>query len=325
MPRMLTNMIIEILDMAKQMSDEICQLILSMILQKLDEFRDLYVNEINNYTKRYCRDRKLFQGNFIKQMIANANNCESIPNFMLFIRKKYDRDDLSRSSRQQLDRYETMGKIFKRTAEHCCEIILQELELDTLKSLQILFTREWLGSTTKTYCRTILSRTQDYWSSELTHLKKPLLGFLSYTWHKRILAHYLRNIFSRNVSIKFDKPVARRMCAEQLRREASMLEKEFKSMDGTSAENAIEYHFNILSNIAGILEQTNLDLIVLEIGTLAKKYPSLNRDQVIQILLLRGDLIRKDAKEKADSALGNMPRSNQGILFEIMEIINQLN
>lgn len=327
MPRMLINMIIETLDMAKQMSDETCQLILRMILQKINEFRDLYVSEVNKYSKAYFTDRKAFSQSFTKQMVANANNCESLPNFMLLVRKKYDRDDLddlSRSSQQQLDRYENMGKKFERTAEHCCDIILEEVEMDTLKFLKILFTREWFGPS-KPCCGTIIETTRDYWSTELTHLKKPLLAYTFYTWHKRLLAHYLRNLFSRNTPIKFTMPSERRACAEQLRIEAALLEKEFKSWDGTSADNAVEYHFNILSNIAEVFEQTDLDSIVLELATLAKKYPSLNMDQVTQVLLVRGDLTKQEAKDKADAALANMPRVNQGILFEIMEIVNQMN
>ena len=328
MPRMLINMIIETLDMAKQMSDETCQLILGMILHKINDFRDLYISEINNYAKRYFADRQTFRENFTKQMVANANNCESIPHFMLIVRKKYDRDDLddlSRSFQQQLDRYESMGKKFERTAEYCCDIILQEIELDTVKFLKMLLTREWFGQTAQPFCGTIIETTRDYWSTELTHLKKPLLAYIFYTWHKRILAYYLRNLFSRSSSIKFDKPMERCSWAKQLRAEASMLDKEFKSWDGTSADNATEYHFNMLSNIAGLLEQTDLDSIVLEIATLAKKYPSLNMDQVTQILLLRGDLTKQEAKNKADGALANMPHVNQGILFEVMEIVNQIN
>jgi hypothetical protein len=325
---MLINMIIETLDMAKQMSDETCQLILGMILQKINEFRDYYVIEINKFSERYFGARQSFKGNFTKQMVANANNCESIPHFMIVVRKKYDRDDLddlTRSSQQQLDRYEGMGKKFERTAEYCCDIILREIEMDTEKYLKLLFTREWVGATAKPCCGTIVETTRDYWSSELTHLKKPLLAYLFYTWHKRILAHYLRNLFSRNITIKFTQPMERRACAEQLRKEASMLDREFRSWDGTSTENSTEYHFSILSNIADVLEQTDLDSIVLEIATLAKKFPSLAMDQVIQILLLRGDLTKQEAKEKADAALANMPRVNQGILSEIMVIVNQTN
>jgi hypothetical protein len=328
MPRMLINMIIETLDMAKQMSEETCQSILGMILQKVNEFRDLYVSKINEYATEYFQNRQAFKECFTKQMVANANNCESIPNFMLVVRKKYDRDDLddlSRSSQQQLDRYESMGKKFEQTAEYCCGIILREVETDTLKYLKILFTREWFGPTAKPCCGTIIETTRDYWSSELTHLKKPLLAYLFYAWHKRILAYYLRNLFSRSTPMKFGTPAERRTCAEQLRSEAALLDKEFKSWDGTSIENATEYHFNILSNIADVLVQTDLDSIVLEIATLAKKYPSLGMDQTIQVLLLRGDLTKQEAKDKADAAISNMPRVNQGILFEIMEIVNQLN
>jgi hypothetical protein len=95
--------------------------------------------------------------------------------------------------------------------------------------------------------------------------------------------------------------------------------------DGTSAENATKYHFNILSHMADILEQTDLDYIGFDIGTLARKYPSLTIDQIQRVLLLRGDLSKQQAKDKADAALANMPRVNEGILFEIMEIVNQLN
>ena len=327
MPRTLISMIIDTLDMAKKMSDETCQVVLGMILQKINEFRELYVVQINNYAKRYFADRQIFRENFTKQMVANANNCESIPKFMSVVRNKYDRydlDDLSASSQQQLDRYENIGKKFERTAEYCCDIVVQEIELDTSEFLKVLFTRDWFGPGVRPCCGTIIETTRDYWSSELTHLKKPLLAYLFYTWHKRILAYYLRNLFSRATTIKFATPTERRACAGQLRTEAAMLDKEFKSWDGTSAENATEYHFNILSNIADVLEQTDVDSIVLDIATLAKKYPSLTMDQVIQILLLRGDLIRQEAKDKADAALANMPRVNQGILFEIMETVNQL-
>lgn len=326
MPRMLINMIIETLDMSKQMSDETCQSILGMILHKVDEFRDLYVKELNTYKTKYFADRKSFRGSFTKQMVANANNCESIPNLMLVVRKKYDRndlDDLSRSSQQQLDRYESISRKFEKTAEYCCEIILQEMEMDTLKSLRVLLTSEWFKASNQC-CGTIIETTRDYWSTELTHLKKPLLAYTFYTWHKRILAYYLRNLFGRNVPIKFEKPQDRRECAQKLRVEAANLEREFCSWDGTTAENAPEYHFNMLSNIADVLEQTDLDSIVLELATLSKKYPSLTMDQVVQILLLRGDLTKSEAREKADAALANMPRINQGILSEIMDIVHQL-
>ncbi|CAF1565015.1 unnamed protein product, partial [Adineta steineri] len=66
MPRMLINMIIDTLDMAKQMSDETCQLILRIILQKINEFLDLYVAEINNYAKRYFSNRQAFEKCFTK-------------------------------------------------------------------------------------------------------------------------------------------------------------------------------------------------------------------------------------------------------------------
>jgi exocyst complex component 3 len=317
MPRMLMNMIIETLDMAKQMSNETCQLILYMVIQKLNEFRDLYVTEMNNYATRYFNNRDEFRENFTKQMIANANNCESIPYSMLIIREKYDQS--------QLFRYESVGKKFQHTAEYCCEIIIQEMEIDTGEFLKFLFTRNWLGSAVNPYCRRILEITQNYWNSKLTHLKKPLLAYLFHTWHKRILAYYLRNLFSRTTTIKLTTPLERRTCAEQLRREAAMLEKEFILWDGTSAENATKYHFNILSNMADILEQTDLDYIGFDIGILAKKYPSLTIDQIQRVLLLRGDLSKQQAKDKADAALANMPRVNEGILFEIMEIVNQLN
>ncbi|CAF1462569.1 unnamed protein product [Rotaria sp. Silwood1] len=64
-----------------------------------------------------------------------------------------------------------------------------------------------------------------------------------------------------------------------------------------NTNNATEYHFNILSNIADVVEQTDLDLIVLEIATLAKKYPTLSANQVIQILLLREDLTKQEATD----------------------------
>ena len=260
-------------------------------------------------------------------MVANANDCESISAFIDILRK-YDRNDLddlsSSSSQQKLNRYENIAKVFKQKAESCCDIILQEIEIDTSNSLRQLFTREWFSATAKSHCGTIIEITRDYWSSELTHLKKALLTYFFYTWHKRILAHYLRNLLSQSITIKFERPDERHRCTTQLRNEASLLDKEFTSWVGMSSEGAIEYHFHILSNVADILEQTDLDYIVLDLATLAKKYPSLTKEQVIQLLMLRGDFTKQEARGKADAALANMPRVNQGILSEVSEIINQI-
>ncbi|CAF0750607.1 unnamed protein product [Adineta ricciae] len=326
MPRTLNNLIIQTLDMAKRMSNEICQITLEMILEKLNEFHISYMNEIDLYKKKYFADRQSFGDCFTKQMVANANDCESMST-VIDILRNYDRndlDDLSFSSQQQLNRYENIAKAFKQIAKSCCDIILQEIEVDTSNSLKGLFTREWLSATAKSHCGTIIETTRDYWSSELTHLKKALLAYLFYTWHKHILARYLRNVLSQSITIKFERPHERRRCAAQLRSEASLLDKEFNSWIGRSSEDAIEYHFHILSNIGDILEQTDLDSIVLELATLAKKYPSLTKEQVIQILILRGDFTKQEARDKADAALANMPRVNQGILSEVSEIINQI-
>lgn len=327
MPRMLINMIIETLDMSKQMSDETCQMILSMVFGKVDEFRALYEQKVDGYSSDYFKDRQRFRGGFTKQMVANANNCESIPQVMLNVRQKYNQnypDDLSSSSQQQLNRYERVEKSFNITARHCCNALIREMETDTIKFLRLFFTNEWFGRNTKPCCETVIETTRDYWSSELTHLKKPLLQYLFDMWHKRILAYYLRNLLNRSVSIKFERPTDRSDCSRKLRHEANMLANEFKSWDGTTPETGNEYHFQMLSNIADILEQTDFDSIVLEIATFAKRYPSLSMDQVTQILLLRGDLTKNEARQKADAALANMPRINQGVLFEIMEIVNQL-
>lgn len=321
-------MIIELLDTSKQMSNETCQSMLDVILLKVNEFQNSYIVEIKNHAERYFADRYLFKEIFTKQMVANANNCESIPNLMLHLRKKYDSDDsedLLRASHQQLDRYESIGKTFESTAEDCCEIILQEIELDTSDCLQVLFTQEWFGSTLKPYCGIIIETTRDYWSSDLTHLKKPLLAYLFYWWHKRVLAYYLQNIFSRNTSIKLATLGERRACASQLRTEAAVLDKEFQIWDGTSTENKTKYHFHILSSIADILEQTDLDSISLEIASLARRYPSLTMDQVVQVLLIRGDFTKQEAKDRAHAVLPNNPNISQDILFEIMIIVNQLN
>ena len=51
MPWTLNNLIIQTLDMAKKMSDEICQITLEMILEKLNEFHISYMKQIDLYKK----------------------------------------------------------------------------------------------------------------------------------------------------------------------------------------------------------------------------------------------------------------------------------
>ncbi|CAF2997577.1 unnamed protein product [Rotaria sp. Silwood2] len=77
--------------------------------------------------------------------------------------------------------------------------------------------------------------------------------------------------------------------------------------------------------IACILPQLVLTLLFSCVDINTKKYPTLSTNQVIQILLLREDLTKQEATDTDDAAVAYMPRVNQGILFEIMEIVNQPN
>lgn len=206
----------------------------------------------------------------------------------------------------------------------CCDIILQEMETIMLKDLKVLLTREWLGQMGYSACTAIVETTGDYRHTALTYLKKHLLHHVLYSWHKRILAYYLRGLLGRCKPIKLASDVDRSTCAEQLRAEALMLNREFESYDDITSEHAVEYHFDLLSGFADILEQADAESIMFDIATVAKHYPSLNADQLVQMVLLRGDLSKKEAREKVNAALESVKHINHGIMYELVEIVQQL-
>lgn len=116
MPTMLTRMYMEALNSMQKISEESCLSVLESILQTINDSHTIYANELETYASQYFSNQQMSQEYFTKQMIANANNCESVPHFLAVVRDKYKRhsfNDIFGSSHSQTDRYESISKLTK--------------------------------------------------------------------------------------------------------------------------------------------------------------------------------------------------------------------
>ena len=70
----------------------------------------------------------------------------------------------------------------------------------------------------------------------------------------------------------------------------------FRKVAGDMAD--FDSPFDALALLSEVLKSDS-DMIALDIGTLVKRYPDISQDQLICLLMLRGDLNKSDARETA--------------------------
>ncbi|KAL7674540.1 hypothetical protein ACOME3_000817 [Neoechinorhynchus agilis] len=347
LPHTFEAMISQSLDVATTMGSVTTDKLLMVSLTKGMEFKNLLTAEVVKYVDRYFEsvsNRSDMRGNFTKQMVANANNCEAFPLILSIISKKFtsngsdnemDVDDhhqyMKHLAWKPATKFACLVKEFTSLAEFCCQVLIREIESDLNYLLVRLLSNEWLTDkdmigSSDCIVDTCIATFDDYYHNEYSHLKRPLLHYLCYNLHLRILKYFLRGVLqcqqtqssgiqhsafggilgrSTNIQLsgsssfallKFSDAVGRRKCANKL---------------------AEPYLFDVLKVIAEILRGNDSDSIVLELASLHKKQPSLNLDQATAILVLRGDMTRNEARSKAESALGTNTVAVEGIFSKI--------
>merc|ERR1712080_414756 len=96
--------------------------------------------------------------------------------------------------------------------------------------------------------------------------------------------------------ITFTSEEERRAAATKIKNEATQCKSFFKDVAGDMAD--FDSPFDTLATLAGVLSSDE-EMVSLELGTLCKKYPDVTHEQLLCLLLLRGDLNRGDAKQLA--------------------------
>ncbi|KAL5013230.1 hypothetical protein ScPMuIL_007500 [Solemya velum] len=197
-----------------------------------------------------------------------------------------------------------------------CDIVLDEvfIDLDNSKCLTELFTRQWVQSP-QAAVKDICATWTDY-SRDFIHLKPKLYQKLLLRGQNRILKEYVKSLLSRKMTFKnYDE---RRESSENICKEAEQLESLFKQVSSAREQSP----FSVLPIMAEVIKLKDTSMLSLEITGLVKRHPDVRVEQLINLLLCRGDMSRSEARQMVMDTIGEedqLKAKPPGIFSELAE------
>ncbi|CAL1537794.1 unnamed protein product [Lymnaea stagnalis] len=313
LPVIIFQMMEQNLQVANIIGQDLVKRVLELFAEELNRFANDYLSELRIYEERHVANRETPKF-YVHYVIANANNCLAFGEYMKELRKRYiknefeeEQDDDTEQIRK--DPFQQLTDKFQSLAKNCCDYILEELFIDLTKCLSDLMTRNWMSSAEGV--NTINATWADY-HQDFLHLKPSMYEILLAKGQRRLIKEYVKALLSRKLSFKsYDE---RKATAEKICREAEDLKAQFLAMSPKLDVTL----FDVLPALAEGLKLKDSSMLSLEIMGFAQKYPDIRLEQLINLILCRGDISRSDARQLAIDTLGeddsNKPK---GIFSEI--------
>jgi len=265
--------------------------VLLLGIEQVTRFGHMYRTGVQEYKASYFRDRTSLS-QFTRYMIAIINNCDRFEVLSQEMKSRwwkpgYHENDGSGS-------FELLLKTFQEIRVESVSYLLDEAFLDIEAYFSELFTGKWQNSNEAidTICATLNDYFEDY-----QFLKPSNFEVVITTAQERVARKYITSMLQNNLlrrKISFSIQDERRSAADKVKKEAAQAKSFFKDVAGEMAD--FDSPFDTVSTLAEVLGSDE-EMLSLELGTLCKRYPDVSHEQILCLLLLRGDLNRTDAKQ----------------------------
>ncbi|XP_064597131.1 exocyst complex component 3-like isoform X2 [Liolophura sinensis] len=285
---------------AALINHDLVQNVLMLFVDELNSFAAYYRGELTKYKERHLQNRNEPQY-FLHFVIANINNCLAFADQMKQLRRWYLKNEYTEttdddSDNIRTDRFGLLDIDFHNLGHFGTDMIVEEVFTDLRESLSELLTRSWIDSskTVDVICATL----QDY-NEDLQHLKPEFHNSILTKFERVIVKEYLKALFSRKLSFKnYDE---RRRSAEKICTEADQYKRLIRELRPRGGQKSTL--MDVLPMLSEVLKLKDTSMLSLEVTHLANKYPDVKMDQVISLLLARGDISRSEARQIAVDAL----------------------
>ncbi|XP_071106920.1 exocyst complex component 3-like [Haliotis cracherodii] len=316
LPVIIFQMMEQNLQVAQLISQDLVKKVLELFADELRQYAVEYEGEIKNFKERHLGNRNE-QKYFLHYVIANANNCLCFGEYMKQLRMRYLKNEYEEEEGEEetdirRDSFQQLTDTFSQISRLCCKIILDEFFIDLKDSncLNELMTRAWMASSNAI---DIICATWADYNEDFLHLRPKNFDMLVTTGQRKILTEYLRALLSRKLSFKNYKE--RRESADKMLKEATCLKDLFHHVS-PKQDNSI---FDVLYSLAEVLKLRDNSMLSLEVTGLVKKNPDIRLEQLINLILCRGDMNKSEARQMAVDTLGEDDANNKpkGIFSEL--------
>lgn len=320
LPVIIFQMIEQNIQVASMLGESIVLRSLEQFVEILSNFAEQLKGVVEIYRDRHLQDRREPKF-YLHYLIATANNLLTFGDYMKSLRKRYlktefEKDDDDDDSNIRRDRFQVLNDRFTSIAMIVVQYILDEVFID-LKNHEHCFTelmtKAWQQSSQA--IEVIVATWHDY-GTDFVHLKPKLEVKLYEIGQRCILKEYLKALLSRKLAFKqYDE---RRLAGEKLIKETEQLEILFKKYKSTISPT--DSTFPALPMLAEVLKLKDTSMLSLDITGIMKKFPDFRLEQMINLLLCRGDISRSEARQMILDVVGGedaLKPSATGIFAEI--------
>lgn len=316
LPVIIFQMIEQNIQVASMLGESIVLRSLEQFVEILSNFAEELRGLIDIYEQRHLADRREPKF-YIHYLIATCNNLLTFGDYMKNLRKRYLKTEFDKEEEDETnirkDRFQVLNDRFTQIALVGVQYIVDEVMIDLRNHehcFNELMTKNWQQSFQA--IEVIVATWNDY-GTDFVHLK-PMLERAVYGKAEVILLkEYLKAILSRKLAFK--QYEERKIAAEKLVREAEQLEDLFRKF-----KTSTELSFVCLRMMGECLKLKDTSMLSLEIAGIMKKFPDIRLDQMINLLLCRGDLSRSEARQMILDTVGEeeaMRNKPTGIFAEI--------
>ncbi|XP_054712236.1 exocyst complex component 3-like [Uloborus diversus] len=318
LPLIMYNMLEQHLQVAQTVNKDLVKRMMFLSFEEVLEFTRGYEDSITVYKNKHFEDRSVVK-KFTSYMIAIANNCLQFCEFADKLRLRYCKDLSTISSAAE--------DLFCKTIDAFLKLILvvlkylrEELFLDLSSNLNGVMTRTWFLSGIE-IVDTIRATLEDY-GSDYTHLLPENFNLLINDVMNRVAVNYINSVLQRRMNFKTyeeRKEAAEKMCEEgkvfqQLFQRApfnkrlnSILKKRTYYDGKVILENVLKKYgpvdapanspFEALNLLGEVLKLKDISMLSLEISGVIRHYPDISLEQLVCLILLRGDVSKSEARQ----------------------------
>jgi len=290
-PVIIYQMVDENLQVSATISQDLVSKVLLLGIEQVTRFGHMYRIGVQEYKASYFRDRTSLS-QFTRYMIAIINNCDRFEVLSQEMKSRWWKP--GHHENEGSGSFELLLKTFQEIRVESVSYLLDEAFLDIEAYFSELFTGKWQNSNEAidTICATLNDYFEDY-----QFLKPSNFEVVITTAQERVARKYITSMLQNNLlrrKISFSVQDERRSAADKVKKEAAQAKSFFKDVAGEMAD--FDSPFDTVSTLAEVLGSDE-EMLSLELGTLCKRYPDVSHEQILCLLLLRGDLNRTDAKQ----------------------------
>ncbi|XP_065333702.1 exocyst complex component 3 [Cloeon dipterum] len=294
-PLIISSMVTENLKLAHSTSQQLTFKAVQLSIMQVTRFGNIYRDAIILFKTSHFEDRKQ-NPYFTNHMIKIVNNCLAFEEMANQIKLEHWKPGIHDMMAAQS--FETLRITFQNLRRESARYLLEEAFLDLEPHFQECVTAKWIGNSSAV--ETIRVTLEDY-ISDYRHLKPENFEIAITECMNTVAKKYITSMLLKKMTFKTSDD--RKEGANQIKNEAEILQKFFMR---TAPEIASENEcIEAIKQLADVLENEDSEMLSLDLHALVEKYPDVTEEHLIQLLLLRGDVSKSEAREMATFALSS--------------------